>query len=168
MRGSDARSGELFSYVEAYILRESFDQLWDYKSEAWARRFFDNWKGASPRRSPPATRQQISLSLGSRSVCPLHGPSRRDAKHEPVSARSRTGLRVSKTEIEKARAETGAQICRFVTKFAPICASRDWVMGPNPAELSRVLTPGYDPTETGLAGWAERIRTALCRVRTGL
>ena len=28
----------------AYILRESFDQLWDYKSEAWARRFFDNWK----------------------------------------------------------------------------------------------------------------------------
>src|ERR1700752_3880993 len=23
----------------AYILRESFDQLWDYKSEAWARRF---------------------------------------------------------------------------------------------------------------------------------
>ena len=28
----------------AYILRESFDQLWDYKSEPWARRFFDNWK----------------------------------------------------------------------------------------------------------------------------
>ena len=28
----------------AYILRESFDQLWDYKSEAWARRFFENWK----------------------------------------------------------------------------------------------------------------------------
>ena len=28
----------------AYILRESFDQLWTYKSEAWARKFFDNWK----------------------------------------------------------------------------------------------------------------------------
>ncbi len=28
----------------AYILRESFDQLWDYRSEAWARRFFENWK----------------------------------------------------------------------------------------------------------------------------
>jgi transposase len=28
----------------AYILRESFHQLWDYKSEAWARRFFENWK----------------------------------------------------------------------------------------------------------------------------
>lgn len=28
----------------AYLLRESFDQLWDYNSEAWARRFFDNWK----------------------------------------------------------------------------------------------------------------------------
>jgi transposase len=28
----------------ADILRESFDQLWTYKSEAWARKFFDNWK----------------------------------------------------------------------------------------------------------------------------
>ena len=28
----------------AYLLRESFDQLWDYNSEGWARRFFDNWK----------------------------------------------------------------------------------------------------------------------------
>jgi transposase len=28
----------------AYILRESFDQLWTYTSEAWARKFFDNWK----------------------------------------------------------------------------------------------------------------------------
>ena len=28
----------------AYLLRESFAQLWDYKSPAWARRFFDNWK----------------------------------------------------------------------------------------------------------------------------
>ena len=28
----------------AYLLRKSFSQLWDYKSEAWARRFFDNWK----------------------------------------------------------------------------------------------------------------------------
>jgi transposase len=28
----------------AYLLRESFAQLWDYQSQAWARRFFDNWK----------------------------------------------------------------------------------------------------------------------------
>jgi len=28
----------------AYILREQFDQLWAYRSEAWARKFFDNWK----------------------------------------------------------------------------------------------------------------------------
>jgi transposase len=27
----------------AYLLKESFSQLWDYSSEAWARRFFDNW-----------------------------------------------------------------------------------------------------------------------------
>lgn len=30
----------------AYLLKESFDQLWTYKSEAWMRKFFDNWKDA--------------------------------------------------------------------------------------------------------------------------
>ena len=28
----------------AYVLKESFGQLWDYRTEGWARRFFDNWK----------------------------------------------------------------------------------------------------------------------------
>ena len=28
----------------AYILKESFAQLWDYNNEKWARRFFENWK----------------------------------------------------------------------------------------------------------------------------
>lgn len=27
----------------AYLLKESFGQLWSYRSEAWARRFFENW-----------------------------------------------------------------------------------------------------------------------------
>jgi transposase len=27
----------------AYMLKEIFGQLWDYQSEAWARRFFENW-----------------------------------------------------------------------------------------------------------------------------
>ena len=30
----------------AYLLKESFGQLWSYEREAWARRFFDNWKAA--------------------------------------------------------------------------------------------------------------------------
>jgi len=30
----------------AYLLKESFGQLWDYRAEAWARRFFENWKAA--------------------------------------------------------------------------------------------------------------------------
>ena len=30
----------------AYLLKETFGQLWDYKTEGWARRFFDNWKEA--------------------------------------------------------------------------------------------------------------------------
>ncbi len=28
----------------AYMLKESFSQLWSYQSETWARKFFDNWK----------------------------------------------------------------------------------------------------------------------------
>jgi transposase len=28
----------------AYVLKESFGQLWDYNSEAWARKFFENWR----------------------------------------------------------------------------------------------------------------------------
>lgn len=28
----------------AYLLKESFGQLWSYRTEGWARRFFDNWK----------------------------------------------------------------------------------------------------------------------------
>ncbi len=30
----------------AYLLKESFGQLWSYQSEGWARRFFDNWKAS--------------------------------------------------------------------------------------------------------------------------
>lgn len=28
----------------AYMLKESFAQMWDYNSEAWARKFFENWR----------------------------------------------------------------------------------------------------------------------------
>ena len=28
----------------AYVLKESFAQLWDYQSETWARKFFENWR----------------------------------------------------------------------------------------------------------------------------
>lgn len=30
----------------AYLLKESFGQLWNYRREGWARRFFDNWRAA--------------------------------------------------------------------------------------------------------------------------
>jgi transposase len=30
----------------AYLLKESFGQLWDYEREGWARRFFDQWGAA--------------------------------------------------------------------------------------------------------------------------
>ena len=31
---------------KAYLLKESFAQLWSYHREGWARRFFDNWRAA--------------------------------------------------------------------------------------------------------------------------
>lgn len=30
----------------AYVLKEAFGQLWDYEREAWARRFFENWRAS--------------------------------------------------------------------------------------------------------------------------
>jgi transposase len=30
----------------AYLLKESFGQLWEYKKETWARKFFENWKAS--------------------------------------------------------------------------------------------------------------------------
>jgi len=30
----------------AYVLKESFGQLWSYDREGWARRFFDNWRAS--------------------------------------------------------------------------------------------------------------------------
>jgi transposase len=30
----------------AYLLKESFGQLWGYEREGWARRFFDNWRSS--------------------------------------------------------------------------------------------------------------------------
>ena len=31
---------------KAYLLKESFAQLWSYHREGWARKFFDNWRAA--------------------------------------------------------------------------------------------------------------------------
>jgi transposase len=30
----------------AYLLKEAFGQLWEYQTEGWARRFFENWKAS--------------------------------------------------------------------------------------------------------------------------
>ncbi|MBP8655664.1 MAG: ISL3 family transposase [Kiritimatiellae bacterium] len=41
----------------AYLLKESFGQLWNYKTEGWARRFFENWKAALKWATPEALRE---------------------------------------------------------------------------------------------------------------
>jgi len=30
----------------AYVLKEQFAQLWEYRSEVWARKFFEHWRKA--------------------------------------------------------------------------------------------------------------------------
>ena len=38
----------------AYVLKESFGQLWSYEREGWARRFFENWRASLKwQRLPP-------------------------------------------------------------------------------------------------------------------
>lgn len=38
----------------AYLLKESFGQLWDYENEGWARKFFENWRSSLKwQRLPP-------------------------------------------------------------------------------------------------------------------
>ena len=86
---------------------------------------------------------------------------RRPAVHEPVSASSRTGLRVSKMEIEKRRPETGRGSLPTWRRVEPHCASRDQGTGPNLQKCRGLYTAS---PETILAGWAYRIRTGLCRL----
>jgi len=41
----------------AYLLKESFGQLWDYEREGWARRFFENWRAALKVAAPGTLRE---------------------------------------------------------------------------------------------------------------
>lgn len=56
----DQRAGlrELFRVnrrlCKAYLLKESFGQLWDYRRPAWARRFFDQWRSGLKRQRLPS------------------------------------------------------------------------------------------------------------------
>jgi transposase len=38
----------------AYLIKESFQQLWSYRKEAWARRLFDNWRASLKYRRLPS------------------------------------------------------------------------------------------------------------------
>lgn len=44
----------------AYLLKESFWQLWDYEREGWARRFFENVTTFIASSSPPGVARELS------------------------------------------------------------------------------------------------------------
>src|SRR3989442_12572640 len=46
----------------AYLLKESFGQLWDYNRPGWARRLLENWKGAL-RWARPGPFRQFSATI---------------------------------------------------------------------------------------------------------
>lgn len=50
----------------AYLLKESFGQLWDYEREGWARRFFENWRASLKwqRLEPYEKFAQILIGIG--------------------------------------------------------------------------------------------------------
>ena len=43
-RGAAPAHGTVERRHTAYVLKESFGQLWSYEREVWARRFFENWR----------------------------------------------------------------------------------------------------------------------------
>jgi transposase len=43
----------------AYMLKESFGQLWDYEHEGWARKFFDNWRASLKWQPQVAAHQEL-------------------------------------------------------------------------------------------------------------
>jgi hypothetical protein len=56
---------------EVEIIEESFGQLWEYASEGWARRFFENWRQSLRWQKPQALREvrgDERASLGRQSI----------------------------------------------------------------------------------------------------
>jgi hypothetical protein len=64
---------------------------------------------------------------------------------EPVSADSRTGLRVLKTEIGKTRSETGSQNGPVWLQLSLFCASETRVTGANPRNCRALTGPAGRP-----------------------
>ena len=74
--------------------------------------------------------------------------------------RCRTSLGVSKTEIGKTRAETGAaKPVDLSSGGYPFGPQRLWLRRITRANVGISFTPGNHTAETPLTGWGERIRT---------
>lgn len=58
----------------AYLLKESFGQLWDYRHEGWARRFFDNRRNSLPAGAQPSPCRAAARKVDLRRVLHRHHP----------------------------------------------------------------------------------------------
>ena len=55
----------------AYLLKESFGQLWSYEREGWARRFFENWRRLSNGSGSNLTRNLLGWLIAIGMALPL-------------------------------------------------------------------------------------------------
>ena len=84
----------------AYLLKESFGQLWDYGREGWARRFFEHWRAALKwQRLEPYEKfaaMMTGTGMGSRPIAARRtrsrsGSSRASTTRSACSSVARTG-----------------------------------------------------------------------------
>jgi hypothetical protein len=96
----------------AYVMKEQFEQLWEYKTAGWARRFFERWRDALKwQRLKPFQKfvrdhelpQGVTACRGQVSLCPLlHLPSilppTTPCRPDASSGFSDIGLTVERTD----------------------------------------------------------------------
>ncbi|MGH7389676.1 MAG: ISL3 family transposase [Candidatus Rokuibacteriota bacterium] len=88
----------------AYLLKESFGQLWDYGREGWARRFFEHWRAAlkwqrlrpyetfdRASRVPLWRRERHAAVSAARGACGYETSLRHDGAGSPVAHASPAG-----------------------------------------------------------------------------
>jgi hypothetical protein len=102
----------------------------------------------------------------------LRGPSREfaeDSNRSPPKHNRSLDTHSRKIRILKTgRPETRRQICGLLPETPKIPSQRPDSRPLTSANVAFSRRPRTHPQETAVAGWAERIRTALCRIRTGL
>ena len=103
----------------AYLLKESFGQLWDYEREAWARRFFENWRsGLKWQRLKPYEKFAAMIERHWDGIAAYCRPENK------VNRRYRGVASCSKGRSQGYSALSGASTTRFASSSGVLTASK--------------------------------------------